>query len=290
MTITRIVVPLDGSKLAEQILPYARAIAAPLNIPIDLVTVADPKVHPQLWSPQAGERYLQGVGERYLSPSAHPTSQVEIGEPAEMIIERNRADPTCLIAMATHGMSGLRRWLLGSVASKVVQRAVNPLLLIRPVEGADPATAINFTSVLVPLDGSALAEKVFPWVVTLAKSLKLEVQLIRMFALPPNAYVVADGVIAQGPGVYREEMQNEAALYLEGKVEQLRAEGLDNVNGAAIEGDAADQIIDIGRRTDRNLIAMCSHGRSGIGRWLLGSVTERVVQHSKDPVLVVRAM
>jgi nucleotide-binding universal stress UspA family protein len=170
----------------------------------------------------------------------------------------------------------------------VVQRAVNPLLLIRPVEGADPAMPVKFTTIIVPLDGSALAEKILPHVVTLAKNLKLEVQLLRMFEPPPNAYVVADGVIAQGPTPYREAMQKEAELYLAGKVDQLRAEGLDRVIATAIEGDAAGEIVDIARRTDHNLIAMCSHGRSGIGRWLLGSVAEKVVQHSRDPVLVIR--
>ncbi len=286
---SKISVPLDGSKLAEQILPLVQAFAAAHNIPVDLFTVTDPEARPPFWPPQADKRYLQEVREKYFPTAPRATSNVEIGEPAEIIVERNRTDPSCLIAMATHGMSGLRRWLLGSVTSKVVQRAVNPLLLARPVEGIDPATPVKFTTVIVPLDGSGLAEKVLPQVVTLAKSMKLEVQLIRIYELPPNAYVVADGVIAQGSAPYREEMQKEAELYLAGKVDQLRAEGLDNVVATAMEGDPAGEIVDIARRTEHNLIAMCSHGRSGIGRWLLGSVTEKVVQHSQDPVLVIRA-
>jgi len=184
----------------------------------------------------------------------------------------------------------LRRWLLGSVASKVVQTTLNPLLLIRPTEGVDPAAPIKLTTVFVPLDGSTLAQKVLPDVVTLAKKMNLEVQLLRMYELPPDAFVVGDGLIAQGPARYREEFQNEAKTYLDGKVEELRAQGLNNVLAIAIEGDPAGEIIDIARRTEHNLIAMCSHGRSGIGRWLLGSVAEKVVQHSKDPVLIIRAV
>jgi len=286
----KISVPLDGSKLAEQILPYVRALAAPFDIPVDLFTVSDPEARPPFWPPQAGKGYLQGIREKYFPSPARAAIHVEIGVPADVIVERDRTEAGCLIALATHGMSGIRRWLIGSVASKVVQRAVNPLLLIRPVEGVDPATPVKLTTVIVPLDGSALAEKVLRHVVALAKDLKSEVQLIRMYQLPPNAYVVGDGVMVQGPGQYREEMQKEAELYLEGKVDQLRAEGLDNVIATAIEGEAAGEIVDIALRTERNLIAMCSHGRSGIGRWLLGSVTEKVVQHSKDPVLVIRAM
>jgi nucleotide-binding universal stress UspA family protein len=286
--ISKISVPLDGSKLSEQILPFVQSLAAPHNLPVDLFTVTDTETRSPFRPPQAGKRYLQDIRETYFPTPARAAFHVEIGEPAEVIVERNRTDPQCLIAMATHGTSGVRRWLLGSVASKVVQRAVNPLLLIRPVEGADPAMPVKFTTIIVPLDGSALAEKILPHVVTLAKNLKLEVQLLRMFEPPPNAYVVADGVIAQGPTPYREAMQKEAELYLAGKVDQLRAEGLDRVIATAIEGDAAGEIVDIARRTDHNLIAMCSHGRSGIGRWLLGSVAEKVVQHSRDPVLVIR--
>ncbi len=287
---SKISVPLDGSKLAEQILPYVDALAAPFNLPVELFTVSDPDARPPFWPPQVGKGYLQDVCNKYFPSPARAAYHVEIGEPADVIVEHNRADPACLIAMATHGMSGLRRWLVGSVASKVIQRAVNPLLLIRPVEGADPETPVKFTTVIVPLDGSALAEKILPCVVTLAKTLKLEVQLIRMYEQPRNAYVVAAGVIAQGADQFREEMQKEAELYLDGKVDQLRGEGLDNVIATAIGGDAAGEIVDIARRTEQNLIAMCSHGRSGVGRWLLGSVTEKVVQHSKDPVLVIRPM
>lgn len=82
--------------------------------------------------------------------------------------------------------------------------------------------------------------------------------------------------------------EKEAKTYLEGKTQQLRAEGLDRVISTAIEGDRAGEIIDLACKTPNNLIAMSSHGRSGVGRWVLGSVTERVIHHSRDPVLVIR--
>jgi nucleotide-binding universal stress UspA family protein len=89
--------------------------------------------------------------------------------------------------------------------------------------------------------------------------------------------------------VFRESIKREATTYLDGKVDALRAEGLARVVATAIEGDAASEIIDIARKTPSNMIAMSSHGRSGVGRWLLGSVAEKVIQHSQDPVLVIRA-
>jgi nucleotide-binding universal stress UspA family protein len=86
----------------------------------------------------------------------------------------------------------------------------------------------------------------------------------------------------------RETIQKEVETYLEGKVEELRAEGLDQVVSTAIEGDPAGEIIDLAQRTANNLIAMSSHGKSGIAQWVLGSVAEKVIHHSRDPVLVIR--
>ncbi|HZD39879.1 MAG TPA: universal stress protein, partial [Terriglobales bacterium] len=103
---SKILVPLDGSKLAEQILPFVRPIAEPDNLPVELLTVTHPDA--RSGSPQAGKQYLQGVHEKYFPSLARVTSHVEIGKAAEVIVERHHSDTSCLIAMATHGMSGLR--------------------------------------------------------------------------------------------------------------------------------------------------------------------------------------
>lgn len=284
---SKILVPLDGSPLAEQILPYARLLAAEYNIPVELLWVNDIEVAE--WPPRSGKEYLRQATAKYLSAFKQIESIEADGKPAEVIVRRAEAEPSCLIAMATHGMSGMRRWLIGSVASKVAQSTQNPLLLVRPTEGANPGANIELHSIFVPLDGSGLAEKALPHAAVLAKRLKLAVQLLRVYTLPGDAYVVADGVIAQGSAQFREAMQKEAESYLEGKVETLRAEGLDHVIGTAMEGDAASEIVDLAAKTANSLIAMSTHGRSGIGRWLLGSVAEKVLQHSHVPMLLIRA-
>jgi nucleotide-binding universal stress UspA family protein len=241
------------------------------------------------WPRRSGREYLRQATAKYL-PAFKQFESIEAdGKPAEVIVCRAEAEPSCLIAMATHGLSGMRRWLIGSVASKVAQLAHNPLLLVRPTENGDPAMTIDLKTTFVPLDGSGLAEKALPHAVALAKRLKLAVQLLRVYALPSDAYIVADGVIAQGAVQFREATHKEAESYLDGKVEMLRAEGLDHVIGTAIEGDAASEIIDLAAKTANSLIVMSTHGRSGIGRWLLGSVADRVIQHSRAPVLLIRA-
>jgi len=284
----KILVPLDGSQLAEQILAFVRWLSAPHEIPIELLTVADPNARPAVWPSAANRSYLENVAHNYFPGSARVTTAVERGDPASVLVDRAKDDPRCLIALATHGMSGMRRWLLGSIASKVLQTAANPLLLVRPVEGVDAST-VDLKTVFVPLDGSGLAEGILPPVIDLARMMKLEVHLLRVYTLPIHAYVVADGVIAQGPGQFRDELRSEAEKYLDGKAEQLRARGISAVMTTALEGDAASEINDVARKTANNLIAMTTHGRSGVGRWVLGSVAEKVVQHSRDPVLMIRA-
>ena len=86
-----------------------------------------------------------------------------------------------------------------------------------------------------------------------------------------------------------QEIRTEAQSYLERKSKELRDEGADRVSQVLLKGDAGGEIIAYAKRTPGNLVAMCTHGRTGIGRWVLGSVTERVVRHSGDPVLVIRA-
>jgi nucleotide-binding universal stress UspA family protein len=285
---SRISVPLDGSRLAEQILPFVRLFAMPLNLPVDLFTVLESVSDHQSSLHARTRAYLEGVREKYFSSGVSTNFHVESGEAATVIIERYRNDPHCLIAMATHGMSGLRRWLMGSVTSKVVQHAANPLLIIRPTEKADPGLPVSFRTIIVPLDGSGLAEKALPTVIGLAKPLKLEVQLVRAYTPAAETYIIADGVIAQSTAQFNQNLKAEVETYLEGKVQALRAEGLENVTATAVLGDAASEVIDFARRTESNVVAMSTHGRSGVGRWLLGSVAEKVVQHSQDPVLLIR--
>jgi nucleotide-binding universal stress UspA family protein len=194
--------------------------------------------------------------------------------------------------MATHGCSGPKRWLLGSVAEKVLHGLASDMLLVRPEEL--DGGAVQLKTLLAPLDGSESAEKVLPTVLELAKRLDAEVSLVhvtkRVYSGPPDAFLPVFGAI---PNLKELWEQDKAAAnkYLTEKVAQLRARGLANISSTIIEGGvdgAAAEIIDLAQKNPGSLITMTSHGQSGIGRWLIGSVTERVVRHSKRPVLVVR--
>ena len=284
---SKILVPLDGSKLAEKVLPYAQMLAGAYGASVTLLRVTDPDARMPFTANQSASDYLD-----YIAASLKPLavdSVEKIGLPAEVIVDIAKADADCLIAMSTHGMTGPRRWLLGSVASKVVQTADNPILLIRVTDDTAPLGPFALRRVIVPLDGSGLAEKVLPYVRALASKLKLDIQLVRTYSLPPDAYMVADGVIDQGPAQYRKNLHEESEKYLDGKVATLRADGFSTASATVIEGDAASELVDLAASPPQSLIAMSTHGRSGLGRWMLGSVAEKVVQHSRAPVLLIRA-
>jgi nucleotide-binding universal stress UspA family protein len=125
----------------------------------------------------------------------------------------------------------------------------------------------------------------------LAKKLNLEVVLFRAYNIPYTSYAGGgDDYYAIDFNELIPAVRDEARDYLEKKTAELKKLGVEKVSSVTKEGFSADQIIKMGRETADNLIAMCSHGRSGVKRWVLGSVTETVVRHSGDPVLVVRAV
>jgi len=298
---TKMLIPLDGSKTSEKVLPYARYLAGKLKIPVELLAVIDmadlathiPAGKARFFDSMIEEgvknsaSYLRGVAGTFGGSDVKCT--VEKGQADAVIIEKGEADKGMLICMATHGRSGLDRFLLGSVAEKVLRAAANPLLLVRAAEEAKSDGVAVLKSIVVPLDGSGLAECAIPMVADMAKNLRLEVVLFRAYHIPTYAYAGDETSSVVDYDELMVGVRDEATEYLEKKVAEVKHLGVDKVSFVTKEGFAADEIIALGRKTPDNLIAMCSHGRTGVKRWVLGSVTETVVRHTGDPVLVVRA-
>jgi nucleotide-binding universal stress UspA family protein len=295
---SRMLIPLDGSNVAEQVLPYARSLAKVLTIPVELFRVVDPDAlgllvnHEQSRyidtlladSRESSRSYLEGIARSF--DGTHVQCHVETGKAEESIIEKAALDKNTLIVMATHGRSGMQRWRLGSVADKVLHGSTNHTFLIRATDQSQTQGQTTLKNVIVPLDGSPLAEKVLPHIVELAKTMTLEIIFFRAYALPP-------AVSADEYGAYSEELFNqleaEAKDYLAKKAREVCQQGVERVSFLVELGYGAEEIIGLARKTPDNFIAMCTHGRSGVTRWVLGSVTERVVRHSGDPVLIIRA-
>jgi nucleotide-binding universal stress UspA family protein len=299
----RILVPLDGSKVAEQVLPYARYLAGKLKIPVDLLGAVDLvgitssiKTEKGLNldafisdSVRRSETYLESISKTF--PGVAVGRTVSKGKPEEVVIEKAAGDGETLVAMATHGRSGINRWLLGSVAEKVLRGTTNPLLLVRATEHGKSDGENTIKRLVAPLDGSPLAEKVLPHVIALAKEMACKTVLLRGYNLG-EVISTFEGYIPDWHELAKEalrEAMSEAVSYLDGKVQELKSQGLSEVSSRASEKEPAQEIIDVATEEPNSLIAMCTHGRSGVQRWVLGSVTEKVVRHSNSPVLVIPA-
>ena len=295
---TKMLIPLDSSKTAEQVLPFARILAAKLNLPEELMDVIDiSAMSAYIASDKA--RYLdtfiaegERVSREYLDEIAAGLAGVKVscsvirGKPADAIIEHAGAEKGTLIAMATHGRSGLDRWMLGSVAEKVLRGSHNPLFLVRVHAEGVTVGAAMIKSVVVPLDGSELAESVLPTAMEFAKALDLEVVLCRAYELAASAYQGNEDYLPNYDEMLR-QVKAEAEGYLAEKAAALNAAGLSRVSVVALAGSGAEEIVRYAQTHPDALVVMCTHGRSGISRWVLGSVTERVVRHSDVPVLVL---
>jgi len=281
-------------------MPYARFIAGRFKLPVELLAaldIAELGTHISVGqsrflstlvedSMQSSEAYLKRIAHTFDGADVKRT--VDKGRAADIIVDKAAADGGMLIAMATHGRSGLNRWMLGSVAERVLRGSTNPLLLIRAIEPSRPDGTVSLKSLIVPLDGSELAESVFPTVAAFAKNLDLAVILFRSYIIPYAIYGYGYGYYAIDVQQLTAEMADEARTYLEEKVSEIKTLGVERVSCVAKEGLSADEIIKLARETPDCLIAMCSHGRSGMKRWALGSVTETVVRHSDAPVLILR--
>lgn len=295
----RMLIPLDGSKTAEDVLPYARRLAAGARVAVELLGVVEmADIAEDIASNQAAyagalvreavrnsTEYLEKLAQTFHNGKVR--CNVQQGRPEDIIIAAASADRATLIAMATHGRSGVTRWLLGSVTEKVLRGTVNPLLVVRAPGNSKTDGEAALRSVIVPLDGSDVAETILSPVAALAKALDLQVLLIRVYGLPLPTYGGDDYYVPDYLEL-KDQIRDEAEGYLNSRANLLRAQGVAEVSTVVIEGSAADAIIDLARKTPDNLVALSPHGRSGLQRWVLGSVTEKVVRHCQDPVLIVR--
>jgi nucleotide-binding universal stress UspA family protein len=299
---SRILVPLDGSLLAEQALPCAIALARGLPadlilfrvvwIPPDILDLLDETsvesdaIEAQL---EQAKDYLSTLTEELKATGLDTTCAIRRGPVAEAILDFATEANVDQIVMATHGYSGIRRWTHGSIAERVLQAAHRPLLLVRPDE---PALAQSWQRparchrMLVPLDGSQVAELILPTVTEVARAMSAELILFQVPIAYSSGWMTGELYLPLH-GVL-ETAEEEAQAYLDAVAGRLAAQGLD-VTTATASGSVADCIIEYAEANHVHLIAMCTHGRTGLARWTLGSVADRVLRAGSTPILLVRA-
>ena len=311
----RIVVPIDGSPFGEQAIPVAMQIARSRHAMVELVHVHDmfavastlgmagvgtPATAPLLIPTAEVEREARKASEAYVrmmerhvavgSSVAASATMLE-GKVAETLA-RHANTVADLVVMTTHGRGGLTRLWLGSVAEGVVREATVPILLLKPGE-APNGVAVGrdgrFREVLVPLDGSPVAEHVLEPVIEIAGGDNAGVTCTLLLVQQPITAMALSSLAATVPPDARLNTHDEPTVaYLDCVAERLRSRGIRIRTRAVVHTSPARAIIDQAHESDVDLIAMTTHGRGGIRRLFIGSVADKVLRGTDRPVLLYR--
>lgn len=291
MSFKRILVPLDGSELAERALVPALALAEAMSAKIFFIRVAiplflnlDSKFYQRTIERRqdAAKRYLWSIQSRFSSSAAEIEAQVVVGRGARSIINYAKENDIDLIVISSHGCSGINRWIYGGVANKVLHNAPCAMVLIHSQVQTEPFT---LKRILLPLDGSAIAEQAFEPALALAEAALAELLLLRVTTVPQVSVQSVPGW--PGFDAIRDAAEHEANAYLQG-IQAAVADSPVSASLHVISGAAAEDIIDIANSKKVDLIVMCSHGCSGIERWAFGSVAEKVLRAANCATLVIR--
>jgi nucleotide-binding universal stress UspA family protein len=295
---SEIVVPVDGSRFAEQALGFATLLARTLEGRLNLVHVVESSVIGALragWVESeraAGARYLDELRTRLAADVADVSVALREGQAAEEILRFADEVRASLIVMATRGRGGIGRLMLGSVADKVVRGAHIPVGLVRPrdTNGTSATSSDRLTRLLVPLDGSEIGERALPFAVQLAQRSGASLHLLRAIEPVWTTMVAADPtgmsyVSAEMIAEIEEALRVDAREYLEGVAKRVEAEGV-SVTWETVYGRPATQIVRAAEESAADAIVISTHGRGGL-RVALGSVTQEVLNTSDKPMLVV---
>ncbi len=297
-----VVVPLDGSALADRAMPYTALLATPAAR-IALVAVVEPVPSvPVLARGEPDEEEarmrvllaedLRAKAVALVAKGFAVTTEVGLGDPAEQILFRANTHHADLIALTTHGRMGMSRWLLGSVATRVLQNASVATLIIRPDMHRSAETPPVIASLIVLLDGSALAAEAIPVARDLAHRLHVPVECVRVvddrdkgLFYGPYSQMYAHDLWEKT----RAKLCEEADRYVRETAERLRATGV-SASGTVLSGRPAEELTQYLADRPHALAIMTTHGRSGVSRWMLGSVAEKLTMSATVPILVLRSI
>jgi nucleotide-binding universal stress UspA family protein len=286
----KILVPLDGSKLAEKSLPYAEKLARKISSQIILISVLlfgsesdEDKYH------HLHQFYIQEMAKTMKEKAIKVKSVIVTGDPAEQIVDYADKKKVDLIIMGTRGRSALKRWILGSVADKVVSATLCPVALITT---DDAETGMGGRKILrkalVILDGTAEGEVVIPYVEELASKLDMEVTLLQLVEQAYEYYAGAQD-FSHVP-VSKEKMNSikaKARRHLRKLANLLEGKGI-TVAAKVMMDNSAETIIKVASKIDADLLAMATRSRPSISRWIFGSVRDEIVKIGDTLVLLVR--
>jgi nucleotide-binding universal stress UspA family protein len=305
----RILVPLDGSVRAELVLSQVGRILRREDAEILLLRVVDipqpiggveiaggldiPALRQQ--AREDAQNYLHDMAQRFAGKADKVHGRVAEGPAAQTILDSARKEGVTMIAMSTHGRSGVARWTIGSVAEKVARACDVPLLLVRsfrrnPQGDLEPSLPeeFPFRRILVPVDGSPTSMSIIGSAEKFAQLYDSEVVVLHVRPPYIPASPMLPGMEAGLPAIQPPPIRADKDETTSKAADRFRHAGL-KVRRMTLEGEAASEILDLSKAEAVDLIALGTHGRSGISRWALGSVAERVLRGAEVPLLILRS-
>jgi len=292
-----ILLPLDGSALAESVLPAAAYLARVFGAKITLVHIIEKDgqavVHGEhhLTQPAEAEAYLAQIRQRAFAPETAVSLHVHesaMQDVAQGIVEHQDELTPDLIVMCSHGRGGLRDLLFGSIAQQVITSGRVPVLLVRP-QAEDGQESFKCRSILAPTDGQQHHEEGLLTAARLAQTTRARLNLI---AVAPTLETLAGRQAATGrfmPGATRtmlEIVEDELRSYLGGMAERFQVEGV-TVSALVGRGDPAALIARNAETTHADLIVFATHGKAGTKAFWAHSVGAKVLAQTARPVLMV---
>lgn len=307
-----ILVPLDCSAFSEQALPLAIKLAKESNATLHLLSIYS--LNNAIWLESTTyidsdlaaafqkryQTYLDSISARIRQQgvSVEATVLPQSGSISKLITEHAEQLHADLVIISTHGRGGLARMFLGSVADELIRQLNMPLIAVRPQEAnVDVSQSPQLQRILVPLDGAEEAEKMLPAVEKIAKVTNAQLTLLQVITpllateYEPQGIANFDEEVSQLLKKSEEiqtHLRQEAEQYLERVASQLQQHGLTVETQIAIRENPAKAILDIADQEAFDLIALETHGRKGISRWVLGSVADKIIRGATIPIMVHR--
>ncbi|GGM26155.1 universal stress protein [Haloarcula argentinensis] len=277
-----ILVPTDGSPGSERAFEAAATLARTHDATVHVLSVVDEHGPTDDWdydgdSPAAA--FIESQANHVDTEDLSVTAAVREGVVHDAVLDYADETDINLIVMGTHGRTGVRRFLLGSVTEKVVRLADVPVLSVKA--DAEPGT-VSFDDILLPTDGSSGAEAAIEPAGALASVTDATVHLVSVVDTRSLGVDVGSSVIV-------DELESVATDAVENTSDRLSEMGVETVETAIAHGVPYRAILDAIEEADADLVIIGTHGRTGIDRYLLGSVAEKLVRTSPVPVMTVRA-
>ena len=291
-----ILVPLDGSHLAEAALPAAASLAQTLNAPVTLLHVieqnAPEAVHHErhLTKPEEAEVYLENLVKQSFPAEIKADWHVHssgVKDVASSIVEHSGEFDPDLIVMCAHGRGGIRDLLFGRIALQVVAKGAIPLLLLQPMTSEQKPFTLR--RILVPLDSESIHDDSLPIAKNLAKAYGAELHLlcvIPTYATLAGEEAAASSLLPGTANAFLDIKENQAREHMQGHLNELIGEGF-HTSAEIARGDPAQTIVNVAERSKADLIVLSTHRRAGLSAFWERSVAPNVVRRTRIPMLLI---